>query len=386
MKHFLLFGTHPDLSLFEAECVLGKTRPLLSGSGALFDAESWNGAFLQDRLAGTVKLGDIIAAVPLSDLDAKQLADLIDERPRAPRILFGLTVQSGTAQARKQIKNLPIQLKRELQARGKSVRWITGDNGEIAPAAISKMHLDTEGYDFNIFIDKDTAYVGLTSHVQNIDAWSERDFGRPFRDAKTGMLPPKLARIMVNLGLQNQADMKILLDPFCGGGTVLMEAAMMEKELRIIGSDIDAKQISGSKRNIEWLIARGFLKKSDTERLSYFSLPAQHIDREVRNADVIVTEGYLGKPLNGHESLQGLETNKRDVERVWIETLPTLSKIQTAGARLICIWPSMRSSAGKVTVDPSKAAHDSGYTESARFSYARPDQNIIRNIVVLEKK
>lgn len=383
MKHFLLFGTHPDLSLSEAESVLGKTRPLISGPGAIFDIPAWDGAALQDRLAGTVKLGEILASVPLPELDAKRLADLIEERPRAERILFGLTIQSGSGGVRKQLKNLPIQLKRELQTRGKSVRWITGDNGEIAPAAISKMSLDTEGYDFNIFIDGTTAHIGLTTNVQNIDDWSERDFGRPFRDAKTGMLPPKVARMMVNLS----GPKSVLLDPFCGGGTVLMEAGMMFPQLQLIGSDIDAKQVAGAKRNTEWLVSHEFINKPDAERIQWIVSPVQNIAGHItQKIDTIVTEGYLGKPLNGHELLADLEKNKRDVEAVWNEALPILAKLQPAGGRLVCIWPTMKSSHGSVLVDCQAAAEKAGYTFITTLGYARPDQNIRRNIVILEKK
>jgi hypothetical protein len=37
--------------------------------------------------------------------------------------------------------------------------------------------------------------------VQDIDAYAERDFERPMRDAFVGMLPPKLAQIMLNLAV-----------------------------------------------------------------------------------------------------------------------------------------------------------------------------------------
>jgi tRNA G10 N-methylase Trm11 len=383
MKHFFVFGTHPELSLSEAKAVLGDFKPILSGSAAILDIPDWDGAVLQNRLAGTIKLGDILFTVSSLQLTAIQLADFIEQNPRADRVLFGLTLHGGSPTKRKALKNLPIQLKRELQSRGKSVRWVTGDNGEIAGAAISKMHLDTEGYDFNIFLHGDDASVGLTTHVQNIDAWSERDFGRPFRDAKTGMLPPKLARIMLNLGRPQQ----VLLDPFCGGGTVLMEAGMLFPDLKLVGSDIDAKQVAGAMRNNEWLVSRRFLHASDLERIRLIVSPVQKIDSHIQTpVDTIVTEGYLGKPLSGHETQHELDQNKRDVEAVWNESLPVLARLQPAGSRLVCIWPSMKSSHGSVMVDCRNQVERSGYQVAAEHQYARPDQNIRRNIIILEKK
>jgi len=41
--------------------------------------------------------------------------------------------------------------------------------------------------------------IGQTEAVQPYKQWSARDFGRPARDPKSGMLPPKLARLMINL-------------------------------------------------------------------------------------------------------------------------------------------------------------------------------------------
>lgn len=383
MKHFFVFGTHPELSLSEAKAVLGDIQPILSGSGALVDIQDWDGAVLQNRLAGTVKLGDIFLTTQSSKLTAQDLADFVEQHPRADRVLFGLTIHGGSPTKRKTLKNLPIQLKRELQSRGKSVRWITGEKGEIAGAAISKMHLDTEGYDFNIFLHGDEASVGLTSHVQNIDAWSERDFGRPFRDAKTGMLPPKLARIMLNLG----QPYGVLLDPFCGGGTVLMEAGMLFPDLKLIGSDIDAKQVAGAMRNHEWLVAHGFLRSSDLARTQWIVAPVQKIGSHVQAPiNTIVTEGYLGKPLNGHETQLELDQNKRDVEEVWNESLSVLSELQPAGSRLVCIWPSMKSSHGVAHVNCLAKAEASGYMLLADYGYSRPDQNIRRNIIILEKQ
>ncbi len=383
MKRFLVYGTHPELSLAETRAFLGDLQIDLIETAALLEPENFDGFAVQNRLAGIVKLGDVMIESPVSELTAATLADLIEKLPRGNRILFGMSFYGGTNADRKALKNLPIELKRELQSREKSVRWITGDNGEIAPAAISKMHLISEGYDLNIVIKNKIAFVGLTTQIQNIDSWSERDFGRPFRDAKTGMLPPKLARMMVNLAQPKNT----LLDPFCGGGTVAMEAGMMFPDLKIISSDIDAKQVSGAERNNEWLIAHGFLKTADKERLTWLVSPAQNIDSKVdASIDTIVTEGFLGKPLSGNETKEDLEKNKREVEAVWKQTLPTLAKIQPVGGRLVCIWPTMKSKFGSVTVDPMADADTAGYKLLKQLSYARPDQNIRRNIVILEKE
>ena len=145
---------------------------------------------------------------------------------------------------------------------------------------------------------------------------------------------------------------------------------------------------SGKKRTEDILGSiLGFLKKSDTARISWFVSDASNVRDQVQGQiDAIVTEGDLGKPLNGHESLRELEINKRDVETIWNNVLPAFSKMQPVGGRLVCVWPTMKSRFGTVTVDPIKTAEASGYTLISKLVYARPDQNIRRNIVILEKK
>lgn len=61
-----------------------------------------------------------------------------------------------------------------------------------------------------------------TSFVQDIESYTARDQARPMRDARVGMLPPKLAQIIINLALSNN-DITEVLDPFCGTGVVLQE-------------------------------------------------------------------------------------------------------------------------------------------------------------------
>ncbi|MCR4256207.1 MAG: methyltransferase domain-containing protein [Candidatus Uhrbacteria bacterium] len=401
MKHFLLAGIHPELTEAEAEAVLGTRPEHRLGSLLIMDSPVWDGSILQERLAGTVKLGDILFEMTdtpeLTELAAR-IADEIDARPRGDRVLFGLTV-FGSSKEKNALKKLPIELKRALQDRDRSVRWVTGDKGEISPAAVAKLKLTTEGYDFVIGVEKNRVIVGLTTHVQNADAWSLRDYGRPFRDAKTGMLPPKLARMMVNLatgdglsvmgvGHNPKPNTYRLLDPFCGGGTALMEAALMLPSTTLVGSDIDAKQVEGSKRNFEWLVEQHLLSKERVGDIRLLVSPAQEIGKHVHEPfDAIVTEGYLGEPLHGQEPKAFLLENKESVERVWEESLPVLSGLMKPGARLVCVWPEYRSAQGSIKTDARSAAESAGLKiVRDDLRYARPDQHLVRRIVILAKK
>ena len=59
-------------------------------------------------------------------------------------------------------------------------------------------------------------------------------------------IPPKMARCMVNLARPKAGD--LVLDPFCGTGSFLVEAGLIG--CRVIGSDIKRKMIEGSIQNL----------------------------------------------------------------------------------------------------------------------------------------
>lgn len=63
------------------------------------------------------------------------------------------------------------------------------------------------------------------------------------------MLPPKLAQMMINLGRDEGIIPNKIYDPFCGLGTVLIEALNMGNT-QVYGSDMSAKMCSCSEENI----------------------------------------------------------------------------------------------------------------------------------------
>ncbi|MBD3262967.1 methyltransferase domain-containing protein [Candidatus Woesearchaeota archaeon] len=60
-------------------------------------------------------------------------------------------------------------------------------------------------------------------------------------------LKPKWARLIINLSRCKESC--VLLDPFCGTGSVLIEAAIIG--CKAIGSDLDKRMIKGAKKNLK---------------------------------------------------------------------------------------------------------------------------------------
>src|SRR5690606_25237485 len=90
--------------------------------------------------------------------------------------------------------------------------------------------------------------------AQNITALAARDQGRPKRDAFVGMLPPKLAQMMINMAGPLTADptqdlvQPRILDPFCGTGVILQEAMLLR--YGAYGTDLSEKMIRYSRDNL----------------------------------------------------------------------------------------------------------------------------------------
>lgn len=398
MKHFLVFGTHPRLSLAEFKSVKPNLdRPTLVNQAALVEDPDWNGDELMQRLGGTVKLGDIVAEYPVDQLNAETILETLSKIPRGESIDFGFTIIGGTkAMTGKQGMKLPLELKKKFKEHGIKSRWVTSEDGSLTPAAVAKLRLTTEGYDIVCLIDHGIAHIGLTTHVQNADAWSERDYGRPARDDAAGMLPPKLARMMVNLA-QIQSD-ETVLDPFCGNGAVLMEAALATDAKEIIGSDLIKKQTDSCEQNLSWLIDQHILTEHDWDRTNLFTCDVLAIENHLKpnTIDHVVTEGSLGPPLRGGEPKSFIDRNKETISALWMNSLRVLAPIIKPGGTLVIIWPSFKTTGGIARVQLDDEMDRLGYDvvnplgdwddSGNPLIYHREGQRVARRIVVLKRK
>lgn len=196
-----------------------------------------------DLLGGTVKVAEE------ADLDQSITTD------------FGISDYTGKVNILKLSKKIKAET-------GK--RFVLPRQGAALSSVVVKKQKLTE----LIFT---TAGVFKTIWVQDFEAWNLRDYGRPAVEAHIGMLPPKVARQMINI-----AGGKTILDPFCGVGTILIESLVTGRQA--IGSDINPKQIARTQKNLEWF----------GEKAELFIWDARKISEKVPSVDAIVTEADLG--------------------------------------------------------------------------------------------
>jgi len=281
-----------------------------------------------NNLGGTVKLFQIIGEV----YKTNQLVDFISQNllptQMIDRINFGL---SGYGVQLKVLYAIGKELKNKFVDVGLKARFVTSKESVLSSVIVKENKLIERGFECILIQANDKVLVGRTISVQNYKLYSIRDYDRPRRDDKNGMLPPKLAQIMINLAGVNEDSS--IYDPFCGSGTVLQEALLLGYK-DIFGSDNQEKQINDSRVNIKWLEQNFSTKKLPEENLFISDVLSQSKALEV---DAIVAEGYLGEPVK-----RNLEKAKDDAEKLasfYLKALVNLSKMITKNGRIILAIP-----------------------------------------------
>jgi len=330
MKYFFVLGNHPKLSLAGLVSVLGTSDYQLSGSVAIFELPDKDPAVLMSILGGTIKIGQIKLATAKQNL-AEDITKLILEKAGIGRkFFFGLSMYGGKFDQ----KAMALSIKKGLQNQGIGSRWVQSREPVLSSVIVkTNKLLSSRGCEVVIIDNGTNLLLGVTQAVQEFAEFSERDYGRPARDSRSGMIPPKLARIMINLArVGHEAS---ILDPFCGSGTILQEAAVMGYQ-NLTGSDISPSAIKATTENLKWLESgRSFkfpkLDTADARKLSQ-TFPLKFFD-------AIITEPYLGPPLQGHETSERIKQIIDELSALYQESFLELAKIIKPSVRAVIVLP-----------------------------------------------
>ncbi|MEK7097523.1 MAG: methyltransferase domain-containing protein [Patescibacteria group bacterium] len=352
--------------------------------------EAINAQDLIRRLGGTIKIGIIEKEINRHQI-LKNFQNLLDLKHIQDKFKFGI---SHYGRGKLNIRPLGMEVKKYLKENGKSARWVISKEPTLSSVVVEQNKLTGKGIEFVLIshpTNPERYFVGRTLAVQPFKELSFRDFGRPARDDYSGMLPPKLAQIMINLSGADYKDK--ILDPFCGSGTVIMEALLMGYST-VLGSDISEKAINDTKKNTEWvkdnyqlsIINYQFFKKSATELSDIFTQSS---------IGAIVTEPYLG-PQRGNVNVA---QTAKGLEKLYSDSLLEFRNILKPGGRITMIWPILSSFRQQVFLNPKlhglkiinpipEKIRDNRImklTGRSTMIYGREGQKVWREIVVLEK-
>ncbi|MBU1038840.1 hypothetical protein KKC17_01195 [Patescibacteria group bacterium] len=398
-KYIFILGREPVLSVAEINSQLIKnnlsaTWLAITQTYVLLAADLPADFF--DNLAGSVKLAEYVDKVAGDRPTVEKVIRDFLKKIISSSYLFGFSWYGRRPP--KWLNLAGLSLKKEFKQSGARARLVVSREADLSSVVVEKNKLlPPTGYDFIFLPQADgSLIIGRTIKVQDFAAWSKRDYGRPARQAKVGMLPPKLARLMVNLSLADKQQ--ALLDPFCGSGTVLQEAASLGY-LKLWGSDIDQRGIDRTNSNLEWL------KKDCLDKLFTWQLQAVDV-RQLPNFikqqtfGAVVTEPYLGPPLSGHESTAELKNIQVELTQFYATTLKILYSALQPGARLVMVWPSWRLREEKIFLPLVDKVKSYGFkienllpkeapvgwlNNRGSYIYHRPDQRLAREIWVFRK-
>lgn len=344
--------------------------------------------YLIKTLGGTIKIAEVAGVVNNRDEETMvdKLATLIKRRIKEgePKISFGLNGYNGIRI--NVLKQWNKEVKERLEKTGLMTRFILPTEGTVLSSVVVKKQ---KVFEIIIIDESGKLVLARALVVQDFEGWGKRDFGRPQSDPHTGMLPPKVARMMVNLAINHQlATNPLVLDPFCGTGTILAEAMIVG--CRVIGSDQSLEAVNKTKRNLDWLISQ--YSSISGSKYNLLQVDATHISGTLPrgSVDAIVTEPYLGPTIEtGYLKLepQKLKNIILGLEKLYIGCFRDWWKVLAPGGQVVIALPSFRIGEKEFFVKkPIDIRENLGYTLlTGPYQYNRPQAIVIRNIYVLQK-
>lgn len=303
------------------------------------------------------------------------------------------------------VKELYRLCKTYLKDHNRPSRYIGNEHKPAPPIALHSQGLvdPKRGCELLVLFDGSSLCVGQTTAAHHPGAYAERDIQKPVRDMTTGLLPPKLAQVMLNFGewlvkgRTQEAERKkpnilTVYDPFCGCGVIPMETIL--RGWPVLASDISQRAVNATEKNMEWLRKTKKIFKKDVLSTVWKHDATKPFNFK-ESPDVIVTETSLGDPLLRRPSHTQGETLRRQNERLQAAFLTNVAS-SLPGIPIVCTWPVWYTKAGIVALEkiwdtvrrlgyrpvlpPAVSEQSHGRTS---LIYRRPDQFVGREIVLL---
>jgi tRNA G10 N-methylase Trm11 len=411
MQSLLILGRQPKIGLAELISLYGEDKvTALSNIAAIVDVDPCNFRF--DRLGGSLRFCKL-----LSTLDTNSWAEverhLLEVSPEHSRkmpegkMTLGISLYGFNVDYR-DIIGFGSKLKKAIQTTGRSVRFVPNKEPALNTAQVLHNKLTGDrSWEIIAVRVNDKVYLAQTVKVQDITAYARRDQARPHRDSRVGMLPPKLAQIIINLATgpldpdvlssiceeddKNAAPNLIdqsILDPFCGTGVILQEASLMG--YKIMGSDIDPRMIDYTTKNLEWLKPRFRLNDIDLTNITV----GDATNTKWSGPDFIATEVNLGKPLSSIPDSRELATIIDQANTIVEKFLANLAGQVKSGARVCLAIPAWQISHDTFKRLPLiDRISDLGYNlvdfkhiSAEELTYYRADQIVARQLLVMTRK
>lgn len=299
-RSIFLLGSHPALSAAEIQAVCDRLEirvqadmPLLPSALVMESEEPIDIPSMMAELGGTPIAG-------------RHLAHLLDQSPEtlgeAVQPLFDMAAArirtlamsalpvNASSQALRDLRSLGIALKRHLNRRG--LRILFPAKGTLVSSAqLFHARIPSEGIGILLHDAQGARDIYTLTAVQDISRYAEVDRGRPEVDPGSGMLPPKLAQMLLNFA-RVPAGVGVY-DPFSGTGTIPLVALLHGHPT--VASDVSPRHVERTHTNLSWARKTFDVPSTLPSATLTHDIVRHNLTKIPIPIGAVITEGWLGK-------------------------------------------------------------------------------------------
>lgn len=321
------------LSILEACTVLGRSVQRAEGPSERISVFHMD-HIPEDRLeelAGVHKCAPIALVLDSASGDQSRLVDLmqssLDEKSNVSLSGYGINEDDYEDLVRTMLDGLR-------NAGLKKVRLLRPKGNEL----LSEEVLSRKAVDVVAFPYQGGFAMGLTAWVPDSASMRYRGKSKPTPRSDIA-LSPRLARTLLNI-----ADLKpgqTVLDPFCGTGTILIEAC--NKSVRCLGLDAMASRVQEARENLRW--SAGGMPNS---RYDVRKGDARDLKRMLRGSkvDAIVTEPFLLQRLVARPKTSTARAMIEGSAEIYNDALASMAESITPDGRIVVVVPVIQTMDG----------------------------------------
>jgi len=373
-------------SFLEAREYNSRITDLSKSHFVIAGEESLEGSCINE-LGGFMKIGRVITSIPSRivaeafihmkkeaqiEIESKLSSDLVFQKifKTAGNCVFGVSLYFENPVFHRISKRtqrfLGSHFKKDFAAHGIRARFMGFPKNRKLPqlthVEVLKKGLVEKSAEILCCIGEEQTVVANTIAVHNPFEFQKRDIDRPIQ-RKIFSIPPRLAKIMVNLSSCSPG--KVLLDPFCGVGTILQEAVLAKAQT--IGIDMNPWCVEASRRNLDWLKSEYNLANAkytvmfgDSRNLT------KQIGRET--VDCVATEPDLGPALRHVPTVSYASGIVDELKPLYFDFLEESYKVLKRGGRLVFVAPYIRTRSGEfITLNIEERARCLGFKTVSPF-------------------
>ncbi len=369
MKYLFLLGRNIPLSVAEVYAFFERDRfdfkiskPI--GNALLIETQNPIEPGLVEKFGGVISIGEVLASGPKEKL-IKELDNTVLFRGTKNKLNYILFNFEG-----KNIADISEYLKRRFkEERLKATEKKPSGNIKLQDGGFAQK-VSSNLIDEQYFLFEDN--FGRITESCDYEKIENRDMKKPVRRESLS-ISPRLAKILINLS--KVKTKKVLLDPFCGIGTILQEA--MLQNINVVGIDKDKKAIEDAKTNLAWF---NFKNVNST----LISGDSQKV--RVYNIDAVATEPDLGELQKKFPSERKAQEMISGFETLVINVINNIRN--DVKGRIVLTCPLIQVGTKKIPCNFEKIALETRTKIAKDFpiSEFRQDSIVGRSILVLEKQ